>query len=156
LTLDALLLGLNRPGILADLGLDLLGLLNLLTGNPNQPFSNAVALDGPQIVFEYPEDIQMYGFSFNTTLGDYSIQGEIAYRPKLPLQVSIADLSFAALGTTLTRCHDPALGCFGSTAGSGFDENGNRIIYGSSDFVAAPNSPTNWIWSAPKGFSVLP
>jgi hypothetical protein len=138
LTLDALLLGLNRPGILADLGLDLLGLLNLLTGNPNQPFSNAVALDGPQIVFEYPEDIQMYGFSFNTTLGDYSIQGEIAYRPKLPLQVSIADLSFAALGTTLTRCHDPALGCFGSTAGSGFDENGNRIIYGSSDFVAAP------------------
>ncbi|MES0872970.1 DUF1302 domain-containing protein [Sinimarinibacterium thermocellulolyticum] len=138
LTLDALQLGLNRPAILADLGLDLAGLLNLITGNPNAPFSNAVALDGPQIVFEYPENIQMYGLSFNTTLGDYSIQGEVAFRPELPMQVSIADLSFAALGPTLTRCHDPALGCFGSTAGSGWGENGERVIYGSSDFVPAP------------------
>lgn len=135
---DALVLGLQRPGILADLGTDLAGLLNLLTGNPNEPFSNAIQLDGPMLVFEYPEDIRMFGASFNTTLGEYSIQGEVAYRPNAPLQVAITDLAFAALGPTLSRCHDVNLGCFGTTAGSGFDENGNRTIYGSSDFVPAP------------------
>ncbi len=137
LTADALQLGLNRPGILADLGLNLAGLLNLLTGDPTQPFSSVVQLDSPMLVFEYPENIKLYGVSFNTTVGDYSVQGEVAYRPSLPLQVSIADLSFAALGPTLSRCHDPDLGCFGTTAGSGFTEDGSRTFYGSSDFVDA-------------------
>lgn len=29
----------------------------------------------------YPEDIQMYGFSFNTSIGKLALSGEIAYRP---------------------------------------------------------------------------
>lgn len=135
LALDTVALALARPGIIADLGLDLAGLLNLLSGNPNDPFSSVVQLDSPLIVFEYPEDIQMFGLSFNTSFQDYSVQGEVAFRPNQPLQVSIADLSFAALGPTLSRCHDPELGCAGSTAGAGFDENGDRTLYGSSDFV---------------------
>ncbi|TJY65065.1 DUF1302 domain-containing protein [Sinimarinibacterium sp. CAU 1509] len=134
---DALVLGLQRPGILADLGTDLVGLLSLLGGNPDEPYSNAVQLDGPMLVFEYPENLHMFGASFNTTLGEYSIQGEVAYRPNAPLQVAITDLAFAALGPTLSRCHDASIGCFGTTAGSGFDENGDRTIYGSSDFVDA-------------------
>lgn len=42
---------------------------------------------------EYPEDIQLYGFSFNT-LGPFGIalQGEYSYRPKQPVQISSADL----------------------------------------------------------------
>ncbi|MFP5305647.1 MAG: DUF1302 family protein [Gammaproteobacteria bacterium] len=140
---DAVALGLQRPQILGDLGGDLAGLAALLLGNdPNAPFTSVIELDGPMLVFEYPEDLQMFGFSFNTTLGNYSIQGEVAYRPNAPLQVSITDLAFAALGPTLTRCHDPDLGCFGSSAGSGFDEDGNRTIYGSSDFIDADgNNP---------------
>lgn len=37
---------------------------------------------------EYAEDIRMYGFSFNTTLGNASVFGELAYRPNLPIGVA--------------------------------------------------------------------
>ncbi|SHN09794.1 DUF1302 domain-containing protein [Phytopseudomonas punonensis] len=37
---------------------------------------------------EYVENIRMYGFSFNTTLGDASVFGELAYRPNLPIAVA--------------------------------------------------------------------
>lgn len=142
---DAGLLIAARPGVLLNdigvfdspqEGLDTLGSL-LLGGNPNAPLDDAIALDSPRLVFEYPENIQMYGFSFNTTFGDYSFQGEVAYRPNLPLQVSITDLGFAALAPTLTLCHRQSANCAGTTAGSGFDEDGNRTIYDSSDFVDA-------------------
>ena len=46
---------------------------------------------------EYPEDVQLYGFSFNTLLGDWAWSGEVAYRPNLPLQLHSTDLTFAAL-----------------------------------------------------------
>ncbi len=150
---DALPLILSNPGILLnDLGitdpsllanpLAALGVLTdlLLGGNPNAPLSNAVPLDTGMIQFEYPEDLQMFGASFNTTWGEISIQGEVAYRPAQPLQIAIADLSFAAAGPTLTRCHDPSLNCAGSTAGSGFFEDGSHSgegspWYGSSDYA---------------------
>jgi len=140
LTVDALLLGGANLAILSDLGLtNLAGLSELLTGQPGQPHSNAIALDSPQPFFEYPENLKMLGFSFNTTLGDYSLQGEVAYRPDQPLQVAVTDLAFAALGPTLTRCHDASLGCAGSRGGSGFNQNGQFVPneYGSSDFTDA-------------------
>ncbi|MDM9652822.1 DUF1302 domain-containing protein [Pseudomonas wenzhouensis] len=37
---------------------------------------------------EYVEDIRMYGFSFNTTLGETSVFGELAYRPNLPIGIA--------------------------------------------------------------------
>jgi hypothetical protein len=37
---------------------------------------------------EYVENIRLYGLSFNTTLGDASLFGEIAYRPNLPIGVA--------------------------------------------------------------------
>ncbi len=37
---------------------------------------------------EYAEDIRMYGFSFNTTVGNASVFGEIAYRPNLPIGIA--------------------------------------------------------------------
>jgi hypothetical protein len=48
---------------------------------------------------EYPENIKLYGFSFNTTApGGVAVQGEYSYRPNLPLQYSTAELILAALG----------------------------------------------------------
>lgn len=35
----------------------------------------------------YPEDIQLFGVSFNTTLGDWGVQGEVSFRHDQPLQV---------------------------------------------------------------------
>ncbi len=127
----------DKPGAVADLGADPRAVLAALLPNPDQPASDAVPLDTGNVFFDYPENIQLYGFSFNTAYGDYSFQGELAYRPNLPLQVAITDLEFAAAGPTLTRCHDPNLHCAGSTGGRGTDASGNQITYGSSDFTDA-------------------
>ena len=56
-------------------------------------------LDTVKFQLEYPEDIQLLGFSFNTAIGDIAFQGEFAYRPNDPLQVSVVDLGFSALQT---------------------------------------------------------
>lgn len=37
---------------------------------------------------EYAEDIRMYGLSFNTTVGNASVFGELAYRPNLPIGIA--------------------------------------------------------------------
>lgn len=52
---------------------------------------------------EYAEDIRMYGFSFNTTLGTASVFGELTYRPNLPIGVATTnDLLGDLLGQALT------------------------------------------------------
>ncbi len=54
-------------------------------------------VDTAALFAEYVEDIQMYGLSFNTTIGDWAWSGELTYRPKMPVQVHTVDLIFAAL-----------------------------------------------------------
>ena len=58
---------------------------------------------------EYPEDIQLFGLSFNTVLGTsgWALQGEYSYRMDAPLQIDDAEVFFAAL-TPLTL--DPTTG----------------------------------------------
>jgi hypothetical protein len=46
---------------------------------------------------EYPEDINLYGISFNTTVGTWSMGGEVSYRDNLPLQIDDAEVLFGAL-----------------------------------------------------------
>ena len=141
---DAQLLLSQRPDAAGDFGGSLLDLVLGLNGDATQPISDAVPLDSARFMFEYPEDIQMFGMDFTTTFGEYSFQGEISYRPNVPLQVALVDLAFAAFGPTLTRCHDQALGCTGTQAAVGFDEAGDYVIYDNNDFVDADgNSPFN-------------
>ncbi|MDP2748619.1 DUF1302 domain-containing protein [Pseudomonas sp.] len=45
-------------------------------------------LGSTQAKREYAEDIRMYGFSFNTTLNETSVFGELAYRPNLPVGIA--------------------------------------------------------------------
>ena len=48
---------------------------------------------------EYPENIKLYGLSFNTSgPGGVALQGEVSYRPNQPLQYSTPELLLAALG----------------------------------------------------------
>ncbi len=49
---------------------------------------------------DYPEDIQLFGVSFNTLLGTsgVALQGEVSHRVDVPLQVDETELLFAALG----------------------------------------------------------
>ncbi|MDB5972437.1 MAG: hypothetical protein JWQ90_4887 [Hydrocarboniphaga sp.] len=46
--------------------------------------------------WEYPKDIQMFGMSFNTSVGKWSLAGEYSLRPNMPLQVDIVDVVYAA------------------------------------------------------------
>ncbi len=88
--------------------------------DPHAATSDAVPLDTVRFQMQFPRDIALYGFSFNSTIDPIAIQGEVAYRPRLPVQLDIQDLNFAANGPLLTRCHDPAVGCAGTpTSGPG-------------------------------------
>lgn len=60
-----------------------------------------IPIDSSRIFLDYPEDIQMYGISFNTTVGKWSLAGELSYRPNLPAQIHITDIVFTALQPAL-------------------------------------------------------
>lgn len=62
--------------------------------------------DTMRYTLAYPEDIQLYGVSFNTVVGDLSVSGELAYRPNQPLQVYGVDLNFFGLANAFDslRC----------------------------------------------------
>ena len=117
-----------RPELLADVGIDgtpldvATGLANLLVFQPGRPLSEIIPFDTAAAQLTYPEDLKLFGLSFNTTYGNYSFQGEVAYRPDLPLQVSLVDLGFAAMAPTLGHCNDPDDGCFGTAAAVSFSE----------------------------------
>jgi hypothetical protein len=54
-------------------------------------------------LLEYPEDIKLYGFSFNTTLGETSVAGEIAYRQDEPLQIDDVEILYAGMPEQLAN-----------------------------------------------------
>ncbi len=114
-----------------------LPLITGLTGSSKR--SDAVPLDSGKLFLEYPEDIHLIGASFNTTIGSFSLQGEAAYRPNLPMQVSIADVSFAAAGPVLVSCADKSQNCrdiLGSV-GLGNSAQGGVQVYRDNNFVPA-------------------
>ncbi len=86
-----------------------------------------------QVKLQYPEDIQMYALSFNTTLGTTAVAGEISYRKDEPLQIDDVELLFAAMPQQLanagyadafdniSQLNDPATGL---PYGSGETANG--------------------------------
>jgi len=49
---------------------------------------------------EYPEDINLYGISFNSNIGTWALSGEVSYRPNLPLQIDDVEVLFAGLTPT--------------------------------------------------------
>ena len=59
--------------------------------------TNSAASSGA-VTVEYPEDINLLGVSFNTTVaGGWSLGGEVSYRNNLPLQVDDVELLYAGL-----------------------------------------------------------
>ncbi len=53
-----------------------------------------------EIFGEYPEDIEVYGLSAATTLLGWGVQGEIAYRPDMPLALDGDSISIVALSAS--------------------------------------------------------
>lgn len=82
-------------------GLDTAAQLGAIMTNAG-PFAmqaaQAVMLGNGSYYLEYPEDIQLYGLSFSTTLPTGTAwSGEISYRPNAPLQLNTQDLTRALL-----------------------------------------------------------
>lgn len=50
-----------------------------------------------KVLVEYPEDIKLYGLSFNTAIGKTAVAGEISYRQDEPLQVDDVEVLFAGM-----------------------------------------------------------
>ncbi|WJG07654.1 DUF1302 domain-containing protein [Aliiglaciecola sp. LCG003] len=53
--------------------------------------------------FYYPEDLKLYGFSFNTNIGETAFAGEIAYRVDEPLQIDDVELLYTAMPEQLAN-----------------------------------------------------
>ncbi|MGH8482268.1 MAG: DUF1302 domain-containing protein, partial [Nevskiaceae bacterium] len=60
-------------------------------------------IDTMGLFLDFPENIQMYGLSFNTTFGGWSFAGEYSYRPNVPAQLLLSDVVFAALQPAVPR-----------------------------------------------------
>lgn len=53
--------------------------------------------------FVYPEDIKLYGVSFNTNIGETAFAGEFSYRQDEPLQIDDVELLYAAMPEQLAN-----------------------------------------------------
>lgn len=58
-------------------------------------------LVGAQYFIAYPEDIKLYGLSFNTEVGNSGIalQGEYSFRENVPLQIDLEEMLAAGVGS---------------------------------------------------------
>lgn len=51
---------------------------------------------GAKYFLDYPEDIRLHGVSFSTNVGSTAVNGEISYRPNMPMQINTFDLTVAS------------------------------------------------------------
>lgn len=65
--------------------------------NTTEISNNVVSTLGPRYFTEYPEDNEIYGMSFSTTLGTWSWAGEISYRPAQAVQINTTEILTAGL-----------------------------------------------------------
>ncbi len=105
-------LGCGAPGsgIGSGVGTNGNGFGRLMFANEPLPVETA------QVFAEYPEDIKLYGLSFNTTIGDWAWAGEVAYRDNQPLQIHSVDLVLAAVNPAFPAADIP-LGPAGTIPG---------------------------------------
>ncbi len=76
--------------------------------------AQAVMLGNGNYFLEYPEDIQLYGLSFSTTLPTGTAwSGEVSYRPNAPVQLNTQDVTRALLNPVA-----PGTSPIGSTFGA--------------------------------------
>jgi hypothetical protein len=90
------------------------------------------------LIIEYPEDIETYGWSFNTTIWGWGVQGDMTYRPRAPFQVDTDSVTIAAAaaqcafpgGTADLASTFEALNTMAGTSCFSNGSVGNRVISG--------------------------
>ncbi|WP_339522793.1 DUF1302 domain-containing protein [Pseudomonas sp. EA_35y_Pfl2_R111] len=53
---------------------------------------------GASYFLEYPEDIRLYGLSFQTNVAGTALSGELSYRPNMPISINSTDMTLGSLG----------------------------------------------------------
>lgn len=71
--------------------------------------NNVVSQLGPMYYAEYPEDNEIYGVSFSTTLSEWSWSGEVSYRPNQAVQINTTEILTAGLRPELPSTFTPRL-----------------------------------------------
>ncbi|WP_442109116.1 DUF1302 domain-containing protein [Pseudomonas sp. NUPR-001] len=148
----------KEPTISADLGgyqgIDMNALANMLAGVAGSQagalaggLATADVMGNIQAHRRYAEDIRMYGFSFNTTVGQASVFGELAYRPNLPIGIA----------ATNDLIGDLANGAAAAAAGQTINVGGQRVQLDSqinnAERVEAFNASLGTIYSFGPGLS---
>jgi hypothetical protein len=83
-----------------------------------------------RVELDYVEDIKMYAFSFNTSIGTTALAGEVSYRQDEPLQIDDVELLFAAVPQQLFNSGNPA---YDSLNGVSQLVKPDGSVYGSSE-----------------------
>ena len=74
-------------------------------------FAAAATAGNGGYFMEYPEDIQLYGVSFSSTLPTGTAwSGEVSYRPNAPVQINSTDILYAGLDAIAINTGVPGLG----------------------------------------------
>jgi hypothetical protein len=71
----------------------------LRTTGAGTPASSVNVVRNARYFVDYPEDIRLYGLSFQTNLGGTSLGGEVSFRPNMPLQLNSQDLVNGSIGS---------------------------------------------------------
>ncbi|REL35780.1 DUF1302 domain-containing protein [Thalassotalea euphylliae] len=97
----------RRPlfsGVVADFTAPAIGADLAFIAQNQITYDNYADLRGfSKVELDYPEDIQLYAFSFNTTVGATAVAGEVSYRQDEPLQIDDVELLFAAMPQQLAN-----------------------------------------------------
>ena len=102
---------------LATLGAipSIVGAANAVAPGTGSGLAQSTMLGNGQYYLEYPEDIQLYGASFATTLPTGTAwTGEISYRPNAPVQLNTTDLTLALINPIAGNTASPIHSSFGA------------------------------------------
>jgi hypothetical protein len=109
-------------------------------------------IDTMGLFLDFPDDIRMFGVSFNTTLGGWSVAGEYSYRPNVPAQLLLSDVVFAALQPAVPRQNIPFLDLLTALPGTFTGDTGARVAELLQDAGADPTASSAVIPGADQIF----
>jgi hypothetical protein len=109
--------------------------------------SYAAASETGRFFLEYPDDIPLYGVSFNTTIGPWAAQGEYSLKVDQPLQVDDVELLLAGVGAP-SQVTPPPAAPIGSALGNKYIRGYRRHDVSQVDLsVTRLAGPMRWLGS---------
>ncbi|MCH8544727.1 MAG: DUF1302 domain-containing protein [Alcanivorax sp.] len=108
-------------------------------------------IDNTEYFMVYPEDIDMFGVSFSSNVGNMALSGEVAFRPKQPIVNEVGDNLIANLAGTAAifaqggtpNIRDLTPHCVRSRVGGSCLDPGDAVVAGAEYFTYEEARMTN-------------